>query len=186
MSKLFKVDNEGNKLPYKHGQELFDFEIEDGAFDHPVIVEAPEFIIECSGVCEPNPAGIGAYGLTVACPHNDIIDYELGDTGRTPENTNNALEYLAVLYALIWVSEHAADVSVEIRSSSKTVVEQVNGNFRCNSDSLRPLYESAIELMAETKATLRWIPLKENQTAYLLARAAYVHAKKRLEAEGRD
>jgi ribonuclease HI len=96
------------------------------------------------------------------------------------------LEYLAVIYALIWISDNAVDGPVEVRSSSQTVVEQVNGNFRCKSDSLRPLYEAALELVSETKATLRWIPLAENQTAYMLARAAYVHAMKRLEAEGRE
>jgi ribonuclease HI len=181
---LEMLSREGKELP-EHGGEGFLFSDLEEVFGHEGdIVVMPEFVIECAGICEPNPEGIGAWGFAITCPHNDLIDVQLDDTGRTPENTNNALEYLVVIYALIWISENAPDVPVEIRSSSQTVVKQVNGDFRCYSDSLRPLYESALELMAETKATLRWIPLKENQTAYMLARAAYAHAKKRLEAEG--
>jgi ribonuclease HI len=181
---LEMLSREGKELP-EYGDEEFIFGDLEELFGHESGIEVtPEFVIECGGICEPNPAGIGAWGFAVTCPHNDLIDVHLDDTGRVEENTNNALEYLSVIYALIWISEHAADVPVEIRSSSKTVVEQVNGNFQCRSENLKPLYESAVELIKETKATLRWIPIAENQTAHLLAQAAYVHAKKRLEAEG--
>ena len=171
----------------EYGDEEFIFGDLEELFGHDSGVEVtPELVIECVGISEPNPGGIGAWGFAVTCAHNDLIDVQLDDAGRTPENTNNALEYLAVIYALIWISDNGVDGPVEVRSSSRTVVEQVNGNFRCKSDSLRPLYEAALELVRETNATLRWIPLAENQTAYMLARAAYVHAKKRLEAEGRE
>ena len=183
---LEMLAREGKESPYS-GEQEFLFSDLDALLSHESDVEVtPEFIIECAGICEPNPGGIGAWGFVVTCPHNDLIDVQLDETGRTAENTNNALEYLAVIRALIWISDNAVDVPVEVRSSSQTVVEQVNGNFRCKSDNLKPLYDAAVELVRETNVTLRWIPLAENQTAYMLARVAYAHAKKRLEAEGRD
>lgn len=186
------LTREGKELPnpdsgyFPYGDSDFD-EGDAELFGRPKDDEVSlRLVIECSGICEPNPEGIGAWGFTIMTPNRHLIDVHLGDTGKGEENTNNALEYVALLFALTWTAEFAPNVPVEIRSSSKTVVEQVNGNFQCRAESLRPLHESAVELIRQTKATLRWISINENQTAYFLARAAFGNTKKRLEAEGNE
>lgn len=143
-----------------------------------------ELIIECGDLCEPNPGGLGAWALAILCPHRTLIDLYFDDTGISNENTNNVLAYIAVINALIWTAECAADVPVEIRSSSQLVVNQVNGKWQCHSENLESLYETAVELVQQTRVVLRWIPFRENQTANLLAQVAYIQARR--EKEGED
>lgn len=141
--------------------------------------------ITTSGQCEPNPHGIGAWGFVVYCPHGDMIDVDMDDIGSGENVTNNVTEYVAVICALLWAATYAPDESVEVRTASKTVANQINGEFACKQPHLKELKDDAVELLKQTKAVVRWVSKKETLVADLLAKFAYLRAKHDY-AEGED
>ncbi len=111
----------------------------------------------------PGPAGAGVY---VEPEENRPAEELFEPLGST---TNNVAEYRALLLALTRAEELGAD-EIEIRSDSRLLVEQVNGNFRVKAEHLKPLLAEAV-LRAKRcrRFTLTHIPRERNQQADRLA-----------------
>ena len=83
--------------------------------------------------------------------------------------TNNVAEYRALLLALTRAEELGAD-EVEIRSDSRLLVEQVNGNFRVKAEHLKPLLSEAVQRAKRFRRfSLTHIGREQNKKADRLA-----------------
>ena len=111
----------------------------------------------------PGPAGAGVY----VEPERDrpVLEFwePLGNT------TNNVAEYRALLLALERAEEAGAD-SVEIRSDSRLLVEQMHGTFKMRAEHLKPLLaESVLRAKRFRTFTITHIPREQNMKADRLA-----------------
>jgi ribonuclease HI len=111
----------------------------------------------------PGPAGAGVY----VEPERDrpVLEFwePLGNT------TNNVAEYRALLLALERAEEAGAD-SVEIRSDSRLLVEQMHGTFKMRAEHLKPLLaESVLRAKRFRTFSITHIPREQNTKADRLA-----------------
>jgi probable phosphoglycerate mutase len=115
----------------------------------------------------PGPAGIGIV----------ILDAATGDTLEEHSDflgvaTNNQAEYRAVLHALeraaFWKAE-----SIELRTDSKLVVEQLNGAWKVKHPEIRKRVDEARTLCrAIPSCRFVHVPRAQNAKADALANAA--------------
>lgn len=86
--------------------------------------------------------------------------------------TNNIAEYHALIYALA-IAQHLED-DIAIKSDSKLVVEQVNGNWKVKDQTLKTLCRDAQILIDMRKqlfgfsTTLQWLPREQNLAGHML------------------
>lgn len=98
-----------------------------------------DVIIYCDGGSRGNP-GEAAYGFVVFNTHKELV-YSEGK--RVGINTNNFAEYSAVVNALKYVSTlEKKPLTINFFLDSKLVVEQLSGNWKIKSESLRNLYHT--------------------------------------------
>ena len=111
----------------------------------------------------PGPAGAGVF----VEPERGRPALEFYEPLGTA--TNNVAEYRALLLALER-AEEAGAIEVEIRSDSRLLVEQLNGNYKMRSEHLKPLLTDAV-LRAKRfqKFTIMHIPREQNTRADRLA-----------------
>lgn len=81
--------------------------------------------------------------------------------------TNNELEYLALEYALRYVENRYSKKDVTIHSDSKLVVNQINGDWRVTTETLRPLYLKCMKRM-NSKIKLKWVRRDFNFAGHVL------------------
>jgi len=111
----------------------------------------------------PGPAGAGVY----VEPDGDRPAEELFE--GLGNQTNNVAEYRALLLALTRASELGAE-DVEIRSDSRLLVEQVNGNFKVKAAHLKPIVADAlIRAKKFRRFHLIHVPREQNKKADRLA-----------------
>jgi len=114
----------------------------------------------------PGPAGIGV-----------VIEDEQGTTrakisGYIGETTNNQAEYRALIMGLREAAKLKAE-HVDIRTDSKLLAEQVQGNYKVRNASLRLLFQQVKQLLADFESfTITFIPRYQNATADALANKA--------------
>lgn len=77
--------------------------------------------------------------------------------------TNNQAEYMTLLEALKWLSEHLGDdarkATVVVHGDSKLVVNQINGTWKVKNVRMIPLVEEAKKLFKQFgKCTIAWHP----------------------------
>jgi ribonuclease HI len=86
--------------------------------------------------------------------------------------TNNSTEYEAVSKGMELLLEVGAE-AVEIFGDSKLVISQLTEEYKCESESLFPLWEQCQELMAQFRyINFYWIPRIQNSEANDLAQMA--------------
>lgn len=107
------------------------------------------------GGCTPNP------GIMKIC----VVEGERETVKTLDYGTNNEAEYLALLWALEYVSI-AGDLT--IYSDSQLVVNQVNGHWRVKSLNLQAFCIKAQEFMEGRPVTLEWVPREQNTAGILL------------------
>ncbi len=111
----------------------------------------------------PGPAGAGVFVEAEEDRPAEELFEPLGST------TNNVAEYRALLLALTRAEELKAD-EVEIRSDSRLMVEQVNGNFRVKAEHLKPLlFEAVSRAKRFRRFTLVHVAREQNKKADRLA-----------------
>jgi len=114
----------------------------------------------------PGPAGIGV-----------VIEDEQGITkarisGYIGEATNNQAEYRALIMGLREAAKLKAE-HVDIRTDSKLLAEQVQGNYKVRNANLRLLFQQVKQLLADFESfTITFIPRYQNATADALANKA--------------
>src|SRR5438093_11660197 len=100
--------------------------------------------------------------IAIAYAESDTIDH-----GKF--RTNNEAEYYALLKALELIAEKATEKPPSnigealVRSDSKLVVNQVNGEWRVEDERLMELSSQAREMIEKLGSfRLEWIPREEN------------------------
>ena len=109
--------------------------------------------IYVDGACSGNP---GPMRIAVVVPESYSMVEDIG------HGTNNQAEYHALNHALDLARTYPEDVI--IKSDSKLVVEQVNGNFKVKSQSIKLLHALAKERLENLCGHVQviWIPREEN------------------------
>ncbi|KAK1642332.1 hypothetical protein QYE76_060137 [Lolium multiflorum] len=86
--------------------------------------------------------------------------------------TNNVAEYEAICKGMELLLDAGAE-AVEIFGDSKLVISQLTEEYKCESESLFPLWMQCRELMAQFKyINFHWIPRTQNTEANDLAQTA--------------
>lgn len=143
-------------------------------------------IINCDGLCEPNPDGVAtagwlavdeATGKTIKQSHFTV---EL-DEGEM--STNNIAEYAAVEAALGYVTHKrlffiAYGKTVLVRTDAQVLVNQLTGKWNCHSPNLRPRMLRVMEVAlllreAGLIVEIEWVPREQNEAADELSQQAY-------------
>jgi len=109
--------------------------------------------------------------IAIAYAESDAVDHGKFRIYWQPigDRTNNEAEYYALLKALELIPEKATgkvqgDIGAAlVRSDSKLVVNQVNGEWRVEDEKLIELSEKARELIKNLGSVrLEWVPREEN------------------------
>jgi len=117
--------------------------------------------IYIDGSCKGNP-GPMRIAVTVPATSFSIVK----DVGN---GTNNRAEYMALLYALIYVKHLQPKEKVVIKSDSSLVVNQINGHYKVKSNSVKQLYQKATRLLQQLpNVTVQYVPREENLAGHLL------------------
>jgi len=125
-------------------------------------------IIYVDGASRGNP-GPAAIGIVIQ-DHEGSTRMEISH--YIGEATNNQAEYRALITGLEEVAGFAAD-HVDIKTDSKLMVEQIQGNYRVRNANLKPLFEKATRLLSTYKTyTISHIPRQQNSPADSLANRA--------------
>ena len=125
-------------------------------------------ILYTDGASRGNP-GPAAIGAVIKDGQGRVLGKISRRIGRT---TNNQAEYQAVIAAL----EEAVRLgvaSVEVKSDSELVVEQINGRYRVKNLALKPLHQRVRELQSLFQSfAIASIPRRQNIEADRLSNAA--------------
>ncbi|KAK1695364.1 hypothetical protein QYE76_012061 [Lolium multiflorum] len=115
----------------------------------------------CDGGC-----GIG---ILIVSPRGATYSFSI----RLPTPcTNNVAEYEAICKGMELLLEAGAE-AVELFGDSKLVISQLTEEYKCESESLFPLWMHYRELMAQFKyINFNWIPRSQNTEANDLAQMA--------------
>ena len=132
-------------------------------------------IVYCDGLCEPNPGGWATWGWIAVDAHGREISHAYGCLGHGPAMTNNKAEYEAVLQVLRRAVEK--DRSLDLRTDSRLVVEQILGHWQVKTAHLYRLVAEGRSLLHRTCSTLLWVPREDNHRADALTRKAYQEAR---------
>mmetsp|Transcript_64128 Transcript_64128/g.176097 ORF Transcript_64128/g.176097 Transcript_64128/m.176097 type:complete len:104 (+) Transcript_64128:189-500(+) len=92
----------------------------------------------------------------------------------SPRTTNNQAEYIGMVYGLADAVQQGMK-RLSVCGDSDLVIKQMNGEWRVNSDSVRPHYDAAKSLLgsfAPNGVTFSYIPRESNHAADALARQA--------------
>jgi ribonuclease HI len=137
----------------------------------------PEVVIYVDGACEPvNPGGVGTYGFVVY-RGGTVLFEGMGTVGEGA--TNNVAEYTAAIQALkTLLSVGISFTSVEMRSDSELLVNQLRGDYGVYSERILPLYQEVLRLLRQleekgVRVRIRWVPREENRRADALTKKAY-------------
>lgn len=87
--------------------------------------------------------------------------------GLSGKPTNNELEYMALLYALNYITNNYKGRNVKIYSDSMLVVKQINKVWRITTPTLTPLWEKCMKLMNE-KIKIGWVSRDFNRAGWVL------------------
>ncbi len=124
--------------------------------------------IYCDGGARGNPGPAAA--AFVAIKNNKVIGQGSKFLGRA---TNNVAEYQSVILGLKWLKDQQAslpDRKILMILDSELVTNQLSGNYRIKSESLRSLYLAVKNLEKEISAELSysWSPRRKNKLADFL------------------
>ncbi len=138
----------------------------------------PLIVFHCDGLCEPNPGGYACWAFVTTDSDGRKLASDYGCLGHGPSMTNNIAEYRAVLNALTYAAARGWHDNLLIRTDSQLVVNQIVGEWTCNSAALRPLCRQAQVLGLQLGALFEWIPRTQNAQADALSRRAYMEARR--------
>lgn len=127
-------------------------------------------IIYTDGASRGNP-GPAAWGFLVSDASGQTL-YQEGQTIGIA--TNNLAEYTAVLKALTYVKDHLpGSHQIEVVTDSLLIAQQLSGQYKVKSSSLRTLFDAIKSLEYELGiVSYRHVPRSANQRADRLANQA--------------
>ncbi len=125
-----------------------------------------ELALIFDGGSKGNPGpGYGSFRLTINGTHAPLEELDFGNNV-----TNNQAEYRTMIEGLkkaLQVLNNAGvspkNASIDVRTDSKLVVEQVNGRWKIRNEGLKPLSAEARKLLNQFgRPSLSWHPRKES------------------------
>ena len=136
----------------------------------------PDFIVNIDGASRGNP-GEASYGFAIQDRSGKVIHKGSDTIGKA---TNNVAEYTALIRALEYALKRNIR-SLEIRSDSLLLVNQLRGEFKIKSESLAELAQEGRKLLAKLEwFEIRHVPREENKLADRLANQALNKKKKKV------
>ena len=125
-------------------------------------------IVHIDGASRGNP-GPAAYGVMVKDAQGSPVIALSKALGKA---TNNWAEYQALLAALQYAIEHGRR-TVKVFSDSELLVRQIEGRYRVNHESLKPLYQRAMAFIGKIESfSIAHVPREQNREADALANRA--------------
>ena len=126
-------------------------------------------LIEADGGSRGNPGPAGSGAVVIDAETGEIL-VEIAKFIGTA--TNNVAEYVALISALEWVTQHRSNDSVSVRMDSKLVIEQMSGNWKIKHPDMQQLAIRANQLASSLRVSYDWIPREQNSRADALANKA--------------
>jgi ribonuclease HI len=129
------------------------------------------------GLCQPiNPGGISCYAFVVKSGGKTIYsDYGVAGEPFSEDSTNNIAEYTALAKALQWLlANNLASTTIEIKSDSQLVVNQLTGDYKVKAKRIISLYKQILILKSKFQdIEIKWVPREKNREADRLTNKAY-------------
>lgn len=131
--------------------------------------------VYADGACDNkkgrNQMGIG---VSIVYENHELLDY----SSYEGLGTNNEAEYLALRVALVESQAIAAILkndkfevkSIIIMSDSQLIVNQYNGDWSCNMQSLIPFLNRCRAIRPSFPTKVMWIPREQNKRADFLSK----------------
>jgi len=127
-----------------------------------------EIIAHIDGGSRGNP-GPAAAGFVLTDRRRTRLQARGFFLGRT---TNNVAEYTSLIKALEGARQIGAE-QLAVFSDSELLVRQINGEYKVKSEQIRPLFQQAVQLLAQFKKwSVRHIPREKNKEADKLVNQA--------------
>ena len=126
------------------------------------------------GLCEPvNPGGIACTGYLIK-KDGKVLAKTSEVIGRGKGMTNNVAEYTALIRAVEKIVQLGlARQEILVRSDSRLIVNQMNGNWEVKAPLILPLYKKAKMTTTTMNIKFNWVPREQNTEADALCRTAY-------------
>jgi ribonuclease HI len=105
-----------------------------------------------------------AYYPNGATPNEKSLGAVVHDHVLLGMKTNNEAEYSGLILALERALSDGYQ-KLKVFSDSQLIVKQMQGVYRVESSSLRPLYEKAYTLACQLDFEIKWIPRAQNTEA---------------------
>jgi probable phosphoglycerate mutase len=126
------------------------------------------FVAHLDGASRNNP-GPAAYGVVLRRPDGSVLERLSKYIGI---RTNNEAEYYGLIAALDCAASHRI-ARLRVCSDSELLVQQMQGNYKVKSATLRPLHEQARRLAGQfAYVTFEHVPRAQNAEADRLANEA--------------
>lgn len=126
------------------------------------------YVLRTDGGARGNPGPAGA-GFVLEDPDGSVVRCGGRYLGET---TNNVAEYEALVWGLATALEHGVR-NIEVRADSELVVRQLNGQYRCKTPHLQPLFAKVRgQLGRFERSRVLHVRREENKAADALANEA--------------
>jgi len=116
----------------------------------------------------PGPSAVGA---VIANEKGEMLK-EYGE--KIENGTNNEAEYKAIIFALkkikaLFGKEKVKQMEVEMRMDSELASKQLNGEYKIESENIKPLFIDIWNLKLDyKKVSFKHVPREKNKRADLL------------------
>jgi len=121
-------------------------------------VKQEHIIISCDASIKVNPGGPSSVGVVITLLEGKPMNI----FRRTKATTNNQAEYDAVYFGLMSLInlKNNPHCKIEVRSDSKLVVDQLNGDMKCSDERLQEKKQGILELVGTLPVPVefRWMP----------------------------
>lgn len=124
-----------------------------------------KIIISCDASIKKNPGGPSSVGIVISRPGEKSLELAQG----TPATSNNQAEYDAIYYGITSLIDlhNVPQFPIEVRSDSQLAIKQLNGEMKCNDESLQKRKEIILELVKNLPTEVKFVWRPRNSTPEL-------------------
>lgn len=124
-----------------------------------------KIIISCDASIKVNPGGPSSVGVVISIPGSKNLELAQG----TPATSNNQAEYDAIYYGITSLIDlhNVPQFPIEIRSDSQLAIKQLNGDMKCNDESLQKRRDIILELVKSLPTEIKFVWRPRNSTPEL-------------------
>jgi ribonuclease HI len=128
--------------------------------------------VHFDGACEPNPAGVAAYGVIIR--RDGVEIWRTAERVECTQTSSNVAEYAGFVAALRYLIDAGLKGEpIEMRGDSQLVIRQMFGTWQINNGAYADLAREAKTMLRQFQnITGSWIPRDRNNEADALSRIA--------------